>query len=150
MTRTRWFFVILLVLLALLPTKVDPPAPDPHPLPSMISVEEERTVAFARLRSTVVFRSPTLPKEPARDVWWDLAQCENDKSDDSRPFNARGDRHHGWFQFLLSTWRSVGGTGDPHTHSYEAQRSMAIKLWRKVGRTWRTQWPGCAQRLKLS
>lgn len=75
------------------------------------------------------------------DIWRALANCEASRGQDS----ANG-LYHGFFQFRLDTWRSVGGTGDPHEHSYEVQRSFAQKLQARSG--W-GQWPRCTRRLGL-
>lgn len=68
-----------------------------------------------------------------------LAQCESPTGRDS---NNR--MYHGYFQFLLSTWRSMGESGDPSEYSYQYQREVAKRLQEKSG--W-SQWPTCARRL---
>lgn len=147
MTVRRWCSAILLgLLVASLPREV---ALAPTQAPRLFTTTESNALSVVDLKPRPKVASPSISSGVIGDVWWELAHCENDKSDDSAPYNADGDRYHGWFQFTLQTWRSIGGTGDPHTYSYAYQRDMAIKLWKKVGRTWRTQWPGCSRKLKL-
>ena len=50
------------------------------------------------------------------------------------------------YQFSLSTWQALGGTGLPSEASAEAQTAMAQKLQARSG--W-GQWPGCNSRLGL-
>lgn len=66
--------------------------------------------------------------------------CESPTGVDSAPYNSRGDRYHGYYQFDLSTWHSVGGHGDPHTKTLLTQSYRAVKLLRRAGRS---RWPVC-------
>lgn len=77
-------------------------------------------------------------------VWYLLAGCETGGRYDN-PNTGNG--FYGYFQFSLSTWKSLGGTGYPHEHSYDIQRSFASKLQSKSG--W-GQWPKCGCQLKLN
>lgn len=79
----------------------------------------------------------------AGDVWWRLAGCETGYKYDN-PNTGNG--YYGYFQFSATTWRSVGGTGLPHEHSYEVQKSFAIRLHQRSG--W-GQWPYCSRKLGL-
>lgn len=95
---------------------------------------------------------PVAPS-PSGDVWSRLADCETGdrRKDESIIWGTRrnsntGNGYYGYFQFTERTWRSVGGTGLPHQHSYDVQRSMAIKLQQRSG--W-GQWPDCRRRLGL-
>jgi hypothetical protein len=54
--------------------------------------------------------------------------------------NATGNTYHGRFQFLLSTWAAAGGTGDPHTKSYEEQAVIAVRFMHRDGSG---HWPVC-------
>jgi hypothetical protein len=78
-----------------------------------------------------------------KDVWARLAQCES--GGDPRAHSKSG-AYHGAFQFSLSTWRSVGGPGDPHEHPYAVQRHYAQVLQARSG--W-GQWPACSRALGL-
>lgn len=75
------------------------------------------------------------------DIWRALANCESALGNDSR-----SGKYHGYFQFSLATWQSVGGTGDPHTYSYEEQLHFAQILQARSG--W-GQWPVCSRKLGL-
>lgn len=78
------------------------------------------------------------------DVWYNLFGCETGYT-----YNAQintGNGYYGAFQFDLTTWESVGGTGYPHEHSYEHQRELAIKLHARRG--W-SPWPKCSRVLGL-
>ena len=74
--------------------------------------------------------------------WASLAQCESG----GNPHINTGNGFYGAFQFTLSTWQAMGGTGYPHEHSYETQLAMAQQLQARSG--W-GQWPGCAAKLGL-
>lgn len=111
-------------------------------------VERARPVRAARTkRPSPVRPAPVRTSKPAgdgptgNDVWMALARCEAAAGQDS----ASG-RYHGFFQFSLATWQSVGESGDPHTYSYEHQRAAAQRLQARSG--W-GQWPRCSLRLGL-
>lgn len=54
-----------------------------------------------------------------------------------------GGAYRGWYQFSFSTWRTVGGSGDPaDAHPYE-QTFRAAKLLRTGGPG---HWPNCPHR----
>lgn len=76
------------------------------------------------------------------DVWWRLALCECG----GNPGCNTGNGFYGTFQFMLSTWQSVGGSGYPHEHSYEEQKHRAQILQARSG--W-GQWPACSSKLGL-
>lgn len=82
-------------------------------------------------------------RQPVRDVWWDLAGCETGYKYNN-PNTGNG--YFGFFQFDLQTWRSVGGPGYPHHHSYEVQKQYAQKL--QAARGW-DPWPYCSKKLGL-
>lgn len=79
---------------------------------------------------------------PSGDVWSRLAFCESGGD----PSKNTGNGYYGAFQFSLSTWRSVGGTGYPHEHSYGEQLHRAQILQARSG--W-GQWPACSRKLGL-
>lgn len=75
-------------------------------------------------------------------VWADLAECESGMT------NAEtGNGFSGYFQFSLSTWRSVGETGRPSDYSYAHQLAAAQRLQARSG--W-GQWPACSRLLGLA
>ena len=101
-----------------------------------------------RPRATRGTTRPRPESPPARraspvggDVWERLARCESSDGRDS----ASG-KYHGFFQFSIATWRSVGGVGDPHEFSYAEQKEKAMVLQARSG--W-GQWPSCSRRLGL-
>ena len=80
------------------------------------------------------------PSPSTGDVWSALAQCES-----GGDANQRG-RYSGAFQFLDSTWQSLGYTGRAADHPYSVQLEGAQRLQARSG--W-GQWPACARRLGL-
>ena len=73
-----------------------------------------------------------------------LASCETGGTMDPTVHGGTGGKYHGAFQFLLSTWASIGGTGDPHTQPYEVQREFARALVLRSG--W-AQFPFCSRQI---
>jgi hypothetical protein len=85
--------------------------------------------------------------QPARSsgggtVWDRLAQCE---SGGNWAINT-GNGYSGGLQFLPSTWRAYGGSGQAHNASREEQIRVAENVLDDVG--WGA-WPACARRLGL-
>lgn len=75
------------------------------------------------------------------DIFDRLANCES--GGNPRAVGGRG-RFYGAFQFMLSTWHSIGETGNPIDYTYEHQKAAAIRLQKRSG--W-GQWPVCSRRL---
>nr|WP_281248422.1 resuscitation-promoting factor [Cryptosporangium aurantiacum] len=73
--------------------------------------------------------------------WAALAQCE---SGGRVSVVSAGGTYHGLYQFSVSTWRRVGGTGLPSQASAAEQTYRAIKLYNAAGAG---QWPVCGSRL---
>ncbi|WP_328842203.1 transglycosylase family protein [Nakamurella leprariae] len=71
----------------------------------------------------------TASADPTASEWQRLRQCE---SGDNYTINT-GNGYYGAYQFDLSTWRSVGGTGYPHQASRATQDALALKLWQQRG-----------------
>jgi hypothetical protein len=67
-----------------------------------------------------------------------IAKCES--GGNPRALSRSG-RYRGKYQFDLSTWRSIGGHGDPAAASEDEQDRLALKLYRKRGTA---PWPNCA------
>lgn len=61
--------------------------------------------------------------------WAALADCES--GGNPRAVNPNG--HYGLYQFSLSTWRSVGGSGNPIDNSAAEQTYRAKLLYKKAG-----------------
>lgn len=72
--------------------------------------------------------------------WHALAECES--GGNPRAVNPAG--YYGLYQFSVSTWRSVGGSGMPHHASTAEQTHRAQKLYARSGRS---PWPYCGRLL---
>lgn len=70
--------------------------------------------------------------------WHALAECES--SDNPRTNTGNG--YYGLYQFALSTWESVGGSGLPSSASPQEQTYRAELLYRRRGRA---PWPVCGR-----
>ena len=66
-----------------------------------------------------------------------IARCES--GGNPRAVSSNG-RYYGKYQFSKSTWRSVGGTGNPATTSEAEQDRRALILYRRAGTS---PWPNC-------
>jgi hypothetical protein len=53
-----------------------------------------------------------------------------------------GGRYRGKYQFSRTTWRALGGSGDPADAPEWVQDRLALKLYRKHGTA---PWPNCAK-----
>lgn len=106
------------------------PAPKPAPAPARAS--SGAASAPAPAASTV-----------GGDVWAALAQCE---SGGNPTIVSSNGLYYGLYQFSLSTWRSVGGTGLPTEASPAEQTQRAQMLQARSG--W-GQWPHCSSKLGL-
>ncbi len=72
--------------------------------------------------------------------WPALAQCESG----GNPRLVPTAPYHGLYQFTLSTWQSVGGSGDPIDASPNEQTYRAQLLYRRSGDS---PWPVCGHYL---
>jgi len=79
-------------------------------------------------------------------MWDRLAQCE---SGGNWSINT-GNGYYGGLQFLLQTWRYVGGSGYPHQATKEEQIYRAERLLEYSWASFSNQWPACSRRLGLS
>jgi sulfur carrier protein ThiS len=70
--------------------------------------------------------------------WRALAECES--GGNPRAVNPAG--YYGLYQFSVSTWRSVGGSGMPNHASPAEQTKRAQKLFARSGRS---PWPHCGR-----
>jgi resuscitation-promoting factor RpfB len=73
--------------------------------------------------------------------WSALAQCES--GGNPRAVNPSG-TYRGLYQFSISTWQSVGGSGDPINASASEQTYRAYILYQRSGSG---QWPVCGRNL---
>lgn len=72
--------------------------------------------------------------------WIGLARCESGLNPNA--YNPAG--FYGLYQFSLSTWRAVGGTGLPTDYGYWEQTKRAWILYKASGRS---PWPTCGKYL---
>jgi len=66
-----------------------------------------------------------------------IAECE---SGGNPRATSPGGQYHGKYQFSRSTWRNLGGTGDPAAAPEWLQDRLALKLYRRAGTA---PWPNC-------
>lgn len=69
-----------------------------------------------------------------------IAKCES--GGNIRAISSNG-LYRGKYQFSTSTWRSIGGSGDPAKASEATQDQMAYKLYKSQGAS---PWPVCGYR----
>ncbi|MBC6469721.1 transglycosylase family protein [Actinomadura alba] len=79
----------------------------------------------------------------ARLNWKGLADCESNGN--PKAINAAG--YYGLYQFSLTSWASVGGTGRPSDASPAEQTYRAQQLYNRVQGRWQGQWPHCGKYL---
>lgn len=73
-----------------------------------------------------------------------LAMCESHHNPKAV---GGGGRFWGAFQFMLSTWRGMGMSGNPIDYSYEEQKAVAARI---PVSAWARQFPACARRLGVA
>ncbi len=78
---------------------------------------------------TIVLPATSAYADPPTSDWSRLRMCE---SSDNYSTNT-GNGHYGAYQFDLSTWRSVGGSGYPNLASVAEQDARALALYRMRG-----------------
>lgn len=103
-----------------------------------------RRVAVAPVTEVVLVGTKPLPQNaPSADGlnWAALAGCES--GGNPAAVNSAGP-YYGLYQFLESTWRSVGGTGLPSQNSAAEQTYRAQILYNRSGAG---QWPVCGRLL---
>ncbi|HZI92235.1 MAG TPA: transglycosylase family protein [Thermoleophilaceae bacterium] len=71
-----------------------------------------------------------------------IAECESGGDPEAV---SRDGRYRGKYQFLRSTWRANGGTGDPADASEAAQDRVALRLYRAQGTK---PWPVCGRKAR--
>jgi peptidoglycan hydrolase-like protein with peptidoglycan-binding domain len=67
-----------------------------------------------------------------------IAKCESGGNPTAVSANGR---YRGKYQFTRSTWRALGGHGDPAAAAEGTQDRIALKLYRRSGTA---PWPSCA------
>ncbi len=93
-----------------------------------------RAVLYATTIVTIVapvtvFLAGSAAADPSRSAWAALRQCESTNTYDIDT----GNGYYGAYQFDLSTWRSVGGSGSPADASPAEQDYRALYLYRMRG-----------------
>ncbi|MCW2913227.1 MAG: Transglycosylase domain protein [Actinomycetia bacterium] len=79
----------------------------------------------------------------ARLNWAGLAACESHGN--PKAVNAAG--YYGLYQFSLSSWGTVGGSGKPTDATAAEQTYRAQLLYNRVQGRWHGQWPVCGKNL---
>lgn len=92
-----------------------------------------------KLRERERERTGGAPNVPIPGVLSSIARCES--GGDPRA-TSPGGRYRGKYQFSFSTWRSVGGRGDPAAASETEQDRRAAVLYRTGGPG---HWPVCGR-----
>ncbi|SEE95678.1 resuscitation-promoting factor [Ruania alba] len=111
------------------------PAPEPEPEPEPSSSSGSSSSSSSSGSSS--------GSSAGSGVWAALAQCES--GGNPQAVNPAGP-YYGLYQFSLSTWQSVGGSGLPSEASASEQTQRAQTLQARSG--W-GQWPHCASQLGL-
>jgi resuscitation-promoting factor RpfB len=122
-----------------------PPPPTPTATRESLAAGSTTTLSQPRTSSTPVSRDtrsswPTVPGAESLN-WAALARCES--SGNPLAVNPAGP-YYGLYQFLASTWRSVGGSGLPTAATSAEQTYRAKLLWARSGPG---QWPTCGKLL---
>ena len=87
------------------------------------------TTIAAIVAGLTVFATGSASADPSASAWSALRQCE---SSNNYAINT-GNGYYGAYQFDLSTWQSVGGTGSPADASPAEQDYRALYLYRMRG-----------------
>jgi resuscitation-promoting factor RpfB len=124
-------------------------------------VDGEETITYAVLVVNGVKQSPkqvseAVTRKPVNEVvstgtealptsasdldWSALANCESG----GNPAEDTGNGFYGMYQFTVSTWDSLGGSGLPSDASAGTQTALAEKLYSEAGAG---QWPVCGKNL---
>ena len=103
----------------------------------------EKVTAKPVTEVVLVGTKPVPQNTPEADGlnWAALANCES--SGNPNAYNPAGP-YYGLYQFLASTWQSVGGTGVPTDHGAPEQTNRAQLLYKRSGAG---QWPVCGRLL---
>jgi hypothetical protein len=92
-------------------------------------LQEAKRAKRVRVRARASAASPTLEA---------IAACESG----GNPATNTGNGFYGKYQFTLSTWQSVGGTGNPAAASEAEQNQRAALLYAREGAA---PWPVCGR-----
>ena len=97
-------------------------------------VQSRAALTIAAAAAALIVTPAFLPgsaahADPSSDQWYQLRMCE---STNNYSINT-GNGYYGAYQFNLSTWQSVGGTGYPHQASPQEQDARALALYHDRG-----------------
>ena len=81
---------------------------------------------------------------PGPPAWW-LSQAACVRAHEGWWTAATGNGYYGAYQFLLSTWASVGGKGYPSAAAPAEQTYRAYLVWQRDGGSWREWGAGTRQ-----
>ena len=113
----------------------DPPAQIARRIRSLrvdIKREERRDARRAKARARAAEPASASPTLEA------IAACESG----GNPGTNTGNGFYGKYQFTLSTWQSVGGSGNPASASEAEQNKRAALLYARAGAS---PWPVCGR-----
>lgn len=118
--------------------------PEPEPVRASSGGSSSSSDSSGSKSSSSKGSSGTADQGSAPDgVWAKLAQCESGGNPSIVSSNGL---YHGLYQFMVQTWKSVGGSGLPSQASAAEQTKRAKILQARAG--W-GQWPHCASKLGL-
>ncbi len=87
------------------------------------------TTIATMVTSAIFLTAGTASADPSANDWYRLRMCES-----TNRYNINtGNGYYGAYQFDLSTWRSVGGSGRPDQASPAEQDYRALRLYRERG-----------------
>jgi uncharacterized protein YabE (DUF348 family) len=108
---------------------------------TVLAVAKPTVVARGTKRVAAAATSTAIPSSAGGLNWAALARCESGGR--ASVVSANG-MYHGLYQFSVSTWQSLGGSGVPSQASAAEQTAMAAKLYARSGAG---QWPVCGSHL---
>lgn len=119
--------------------------PKPTPKPTTPATGSSGTSSSGSTSGTASADAPAadVPSAAGDGVWASLAQCESGGNPSAVSKNGK---YHGLYQFSVSTWQAMGGSGLPSQASAEEQTMRAKMLQERSG--W-GQWPACSKKLGL-
>jgi resuscitation-promoting factor RpfA len=112
----------------------EPAYPDDRPAPERHAGRKRRITvsavcAVASVAGVLALPTASASADPSATAWYQLRMCE---SSNNYAINT-GNNHYGAYQFDLSTWRSVGGSGYADRASPAEQDARALILYRLRG-----------------
>lgn len=111
--------------------------PDPDPTAgiefALAAAERQRPARAARSKIVRPRQAPPARTRPAGGDGCTLDVIRQRESGNNYSATSPSGKYRGAYQFDASTWRSVGGTGDPAAASPEEQDARAAELMRRRG-----------------